>query len=558
MRKPIRTSLALAALAVMAGGAMAPLFAATPQHDPVPALSETIDVRVVNLEAVVTDKGIPVHGLSPDDFRLKINGEEKPIEFFSEVRGGVALSPPAEQTGGVLGIPSIEPGEAVGTSYLVFIDDYFSIQQDRDRVLEALRNQLARLRPEDRMAVVAYDGNRLEMLSSWSSSAEALERAVLAAEQRPALGLQRWSERRSYELGTRLPAGLRYRRSRFVPADLGGELSPDEYFYARLLEDQIEREMMAVSSTLRGFGAAPGRRVAILLSGGWPYDIPAYVTNQFTRTVIEPGFLTPADLYQPLVETANLLSYTLYPVDIPGMQSSPLGVVGGSLVKDFSSPRTATYEREVQFHHSLDHLAKQTGGLALINSARNELVASTAGDTTSYYWLGFTPERKGDDGRWKVALEVTRPGVKVRTRRSFTDLSHEREISMAVESALLFGNPPSAQPLISHLSKGHAIGMHKMGVPLAIEVPSDAITMLPEGDHYVANLELRVAALDRDGASSEGRTIPLSLSVASPSPAQNLVYEVELELRRKTEKLVVSLYDKASGSILMSSLDVAL
>lgn len=46
---------------------------------------------------------------------------------------------------------------------------------------------------------------------------------------------------------------------------------------------------MAAAATLRGFAAAPGRRVAILLSGGWPYDVPAYVANQLARPVVEPG-----------------------------------------------------------------------------------------------------------------------------------------------------------------------------------------------------------------------------------------------------------------------------
>ena len=67
---------------------------------PVPALTqvvgnsfgESIDVRVVNVEAVVTDKsGTRVFGLTPDDFRLLVDGEEVPIEFFTEFRGGEAL-----------------------------------------------------------------------------------------------------------------------------------------------------------------------------------------------------------------------------------------------------------------------------------------------------------------------------------------------------------------------------------------------------------------------------------------------------------------------------------
>ena len=60
--------------------------------------SEVLDVRVVNLEVVVTDKsGIPLRGLKPEDFTLTIDGNEVPIEYFSEIRGGVATALSADQ-----------------------------------------------------------------------------------------------------------------------------------------------------------------------------------------------------------------------------------------------------------------------------------------------------------------------------------------------------------------------------------------------------------------------------------------------------------------------------
>ncbi len=129
---------------------------------------------------------------------------------------------------------------------------------------------------------------------------------------------------------------------------------------------------------------------------------------------------------------------------------------------------------------------------------------------------------------------------------------------MAVESALRFGNPPSVQQLVASLSKGEKSGPRRMRASLSVEVPSDAIVMLADGDRFVADLELRVAALDRSGASSEVVPIPLTLSADSATPAQTLRFSTELELRPRTEKLVISLYDKATGSILMSSLPVTL
>lgn len=565
MTKPTRHMTLTAGLLLataLPGGALwaaaGPREPSAPPKEALPSLSEALEVRVVNLEAEVTQDGVPVYGLGPADFRLRVNGEERPIDYFSEVRGGAALADRPAAAAGTRDIPTVVPGRPVGSSYLVFIDDYFSLAQDRDRVLDALSEQLGNLRPEDRMAIVAYDGSRLEMLSSWTRSIPALERAIREAKEWPAQGLQRWSERRSYEVDATLPASLRFRRSRLLPAGLRSELTPDEYFYGRLLEDQIDRVVMAASATLRGFGAAPGRRVAIVLSGGWPWDVPAYVTNQIAPPFVDPGFARPAELYAPLIDTANLLGYTLFPVDVPGLQATAVGAAELANGEASLSPRSTTPEREAQLRNSLEELARATGGRAIVNSARTDALRLAAGDTASYYWLGFTPDRQGDDARWKVSLEATRPGLKVRTRRSFTDLSQDREIGLAVESALLFGNPPSPQALTAKLSDARKVGARRMRANLSVHVPSGAIKLLPEDGRYVADLELRVAALDDNGATSDTQAIPLLLSADSPSDDRPLSYTTEVVLRPRTDKLVVALYDKASGSILLTSLDVAL
>src|SRR6266566_3219714 len=62
-----------------------------PQAAELPKLTENIDVRVIGIDVVVTDKkGNPVTGLSKDDFQIFENGIEKPISNFYEIEGKTA------------------------------------------------------------------------------------------------------------------------------------------------------------------------------------------------------------------------------------------------------------------------------------------------------------------------------------------------------------------------------------------------------------------------------------------------------------------------------------
>jgi len=106
----------------------------------------------------------------------------------------------------------------VGTSYLVFIDDFFSLANRRDGLLRSLKDQLSRLGPDDRMAIVAFDGRKVEMLSSWSNSVRQLSSAIEKAIGEPAQGLARVAEQRSFDSSRRLIGGSLFQpgpRARF-------------------------------------------------------------------------------------------------------------------------------------------------------------------------------------------------------------------------------------------------------------------------------------------------------------------------------------------------------
>jgi hypothetical protein len=209
--------------------------------------------------------------------------------------------------------------------------------------------------------------------------------------------------------------------------------------------------------------------------------------------------------------------------------------------------------REVFRAATLRHIAEQTGGRALLSGNRFEALPAIAEDTGSFYWLGFSADRQHDDAHHRIRVELADPQLKIRNRRGYRDLSRSTELAMMTHSALLFGNPLEAAVLGIELGTPQRTRRGKMEVVLRVAIPADEITLLPSGEGYVAEIELRIAAKNGDGELSPMPVVPLSLTRPNvPEAGSKLFYETSLTLRRKRHELVVSVHDKASGNTITS------
>ncbi len=574
------------------------------QEDPAALFTEVIEVRVVNIEVVVTDRdGLRVHGLEPSDFELLVDGEPVPIDFFTEFQDGVAR----EATGdGVAAAPGLDPDVPAGTNFLVFIDDFFSIQRDRDRVLDGLDNDLwEHLAPADHMAAVAFDGRSAETLTPWTNEPEVWEEALERARARPAYGVHRLSELsqseddrqlqaqleavtdqppawEQFEEGTLLD-GLRAannpeaqetaatiealtREDAYLLKDiLGTSLSTAELRYAKRLENQVQRSVLAAVAAMRRFANRPGRKVMLILAGGWPRS-PALFTvadsgGNFEDFAVAADSLLANDdeLYGPLASTANLIGFSLYPVDVPGVSAGFAGDASRPVADEQQNPgdgaRRGAINREHLLHGTLEQLARSTGGLPMINAQRDVALARTYEDTRSWYWLGFQSRRREDGAFHNVAVRLAgRPDLRVRSREGYVDMSRDREIALAVEAALLFPEPPEARTLAASLSTPVRAGRGRMSVHAEVAIPLDEIQLLPVGGMWRNELEFRAIAMDADGNRSEMAAETISIAgPRKPQPGQTFFYETDLQLRRREHSYVLAISDPLTGTILTSS-----
>ncbi len=607
LRRALVTVSVCGALALQAAAALAR------QDDVEAAFSEAIDVRVVNVEVVVTDEqGRRVHDLTPSDFRVLIDGQPVPIDYFSEIREGRAVT--AGESGGAT-LPALQPNAFAGTSFLVFIDDSFSIKQDRDRVLDHLEDDLTKLGPADHMAIVAFDGSSMTKLTDWTNSSAKLAASLEQARGREALGLNRLQERMTIDtargeqalmrreaaetfvrgnltlLQARNPQARRGHMEdtssdhdvRSTVLDEVSAMGPDrplDQVWATSLERQLRRSVLAATASLRGLANPPGRKVMLLLTGGWPVSPAAFAvadrpSNAEHESVPEDDrLMSQESLYGPLMSAANLVGYTLYPVDVPGFSPELRGDASvafdlkdepeTAFISDSDSTRPigATQargqafllERELLHHATLTRLARATGGLPMINERRDAALASVVADTGSYYWLGVQLERRADDrARDLEARLVDRPNLRVRTREGYIDLSGESEVMSVIDAALLFGDPPSTRSLEVQPGAPQRAGK-RLRIPLEIGVPLDDVFFLSVGGTWRAEVEVWIAAMDEAGNRSEAgfRTFAI-VGDHAPSPGQIFYIDTGMDLRKRQRRFVIAVHDPRSGAILTST-----
>ena len=154
----------------------------------------------------------------------------------------------------------------------------------------------------------------METLTTWTNSPERLAEALERASSRDAHGLRRKSEAVMANNDRALKAALDAMGREFSLPGIGRR-------YAYTLEDQLHRSVLAALATIRRFANQPGRKVMLLLAGGWTDSVARRAPGGDLSNGSPPDprlAMTADELYGPLVSAANLTGFTIYPVDVPG------------------------------------------------------------------------------------------------------------------------------------------------------------------------------------------------------------------------------------------------
>src|SRR5687767_5609878 len=118
-----------------------------------PTFTEEVEVRVMDIDVVVTGRdGRPVTDLRREDFTIRIDGKPVPIDYFARVDEGTIHAPDLANASPDQVLAAYRSGEEayVPRHFLMYVDIGHLAPNGRKRGLEALRDLVTRMGPNDR------------------------------------------------------------------------------------------------------------------------------------------------------------------------------------------------------------------------------------------------------------------------------------------------------------------------------------------------------------------------------------------------------------------------
>ncbi len=513
-----------------------------------PTFSESVEVRVLNLDVDVTDsQGAPVTGLKRDDFTLKIGGKAVPIEYFALVDEGAIHAPDMASAAPDQVLATYRKGEEayVPRNFLVFVDLGYLPPGLRNYSLNAIRDLAARLGPNDAMRVVVF--NRLPtVLVDWTTSKEVVLTALTDME-RQGVGMSRLqSQTQTIAQIDSMGSGRRAVNSRMQLARQYGQ------------EVGIEIQTMIESMRAELVTLTPlnGKRAFLFVSGGFEYQ-PGWVMAQYAAgnfpTLTNMNVRDISTALNELVQKANSDQITFYTVDATGLttQGTPASeATGPTNTIGFENRPSLRFQAQQDRQNGLTQLAVETGGVALLNTNDFQKGLSRIYQQVStYYTLGVTLSKLGITGYQKVEVAVNRPGVTVRARKGFAPLSETQRVESraraTMETDLSYNAIPARiETAPATLDKKYYI------LPTTVLLPASALTFVPEGDKEVARAEFYIGSVDDKGRSSDLSRQETSFQIpAGKAKDGTLRYTAQLQTKKGNYRIVVNIRDSVSGKM---------
>ena len=534
-------------MAVLTAG---PLAAQQKNQPETPKLTESIDVRVIGVDVVVTDKkGNPITGLTKDDFQIFENGIEKPISNFYEIEGKAATQAVTVPTPGAPAAPlppKEEINEQLRRRIILYIDNLSMAPFNRNRVFKQMKDFVKDvMRPGDEAMVATYNRS-LKVRAPFTRDPIQIQQTLDAIAGESALGLANRSEFKDVA-------------SRIKDATSYDDALADARSYAQSVEHDLRQSVESINGLMTTLAGVEGKKIVVLATEGFQIqpgreaftliDEVAREKNWQSSSMLEAMTYNTNSLIESIAKTANANGITMYPIHAGGLAAGNEGMSADNQQATSYNVTSAALSNTTE---SLQIMAELTGGL--VTARTNNFAGAFKNiirDLESYYSLGYRAGTERVDRQRALEVRVKNRNLRVRNRQTFVEKSTFQEMSDRVIANLLYKT--KANDLGVRVKVNSPIPAEDLfKVPVEIHIPIDNLTLIQQGEAYMGGFSIYVVVGNKAGDMSDvarkSHQITIPVSDFARSKGKYYTYTLDLMCERGLNKISVGVVDDVSNT----------
>jgi VWFA-related protein len=450
----------------------------------------------------------------------------------------------------------------------LFLDHVSLLPAGRNQLLPTLEQLLARLRTNDRVGIVVYDGTLkplLEPTADLAAMREALARAAKMAT-------------RGHEARLDQARVLRSIDEAPLPGEFGSPFAPDSSaeearaahdgiaLYAQQRLSEARRVTEALRQTVASLAGARGRKALVYVGEGfsqrpseallqaWESKFGRFAQQFGVATSQLQAFSYDAEpLAKAVAEEANGNLVTLYAVGTAaGSTSAEEGLAdasgssrtGGRLW----APEMAAVE---SFNRSapLRLLAGETGGRAAVDGPNPAALFDWLDqDLRAYYSLGYAPPHAADGKPHKIEVRVRDRELRLRHRTRYVAKTSDQRMRDRTLSALLFGADDNPLDVAVDFGAEAPDERGRVKVEMTVRFPMANVFLVPGERHHEGRLSIFIGSRGEDGGVSDIQKVVVPVRVPNDrlltALGQSAAYRATLVMRRGPHQVAAGVRDE--------------
>ena len=548
-----------------------------------PKVSETMEVRLLEVNVTVTDRGgNPVHGLTAGDFELFENGQRKTVTNVSEYREATI----APTTGPAQTQPAAQAQAPQPRTIVLLVDPLVPEGGKTQHLFDTIRSLLEKtVRPGDRLqALVWYESSGFKPVLHASGPDAAnqldalLKKSLSAAEGGPSIGQKmRFAEAAAqmYALANGSPSSSGGGQTQpELPANSAGSKSQEDSEFSQRADAEREfarmkRKTASMQRIVSSLTSSGGKAVVVYVSDSFPRNTFTAVASGSRSNSLDGGArrypqYDTQTLITEIVRTANANGVAFYALrpNIPSNSGAMLSVREEQALVEAIAPGVEAIADQAVLNNevtALSMLTEPTGGSVGVGPQGIERIAETiARDLGSYYSLGWRAASDGSDRERSISVRAKNADYTVRTRTTLVEKSEHTRVTDLLVARLFEQGPSGGLEFDVKIGTQPGRSGKRVLFPVELAIPVDQLKFAPEGNESAARFSVLTVAGESAGKTTKvTRDSQRAVAPQGQAAADAVIrYTLQIEGDRKPAKVAIGVYDERSGIVGVRTIDI--